>query len=694
MKQRIFYMQILIVIALNLFHCSHSLFDGGAQKPINFILTRGFRCVTQTGIETAIRLNINNEVECWSENRQDCTWSLNSEKQCLNTIDPKNHLKLNSVECGISHQKLYGTNGYDNKGHWCNKGLIYFFERYHCPNETGLKVAVIMDKKTGEIKCLSKNLTDCYQGKDLQELCEFVNKCKENKRLRAELTNSKTVTIADPMIKKPKTGNIGCESNLRDKLGHVGYQAPGRHWCKEALAYFRYNGEWLVNSQTKMKTIVRLGEKGDIECLSQDGKTCVKETGGDLKMRNLIDNLTNGGKNKPKVVSCGKKATGKDKSGFEDEKSWCYKAYFTILGKSRPKPKPDPKEIAKKIKDIKNKKEDKKGNGASKDNSDKDKKGNNKKGRDAKNGKSSKDKGGDKKDIRKPKVNTLKDLTWRGSVFGPDKNGFFNNGKSGNFYKPEDTNAKKDQIPKEKDKGKDPEIITDPGWRAEGPMKVDIDKLKKEVTNTWRGGLNYLKFNTGKSPINPNVNPRKIIIAKVTPAPVGGVVIGGNVPAKPAPVGRIIGGKVLRPQGGNVPRPRDKNSRGGLNLHLKVNTGKSPINPNVNPRNIIIKSKVTPAPVGGVVIGGNVPAKPAPVGRIIGGKVLRPQGGNVSRPQDKNVLIPQGGNAPRSTEVYEIVSTLSGLCFEVKGNSNRLGANIIQSPCNHRPHQRFEVIFI
>ena len=72
----------------------------------------------------------------------------------------------------------------------------------------------------------------------------------------------------DPMAVQPKNKleSIGCEGNLVDKDGHPGYQTPGKHWCKDAIAFFRYTGDWMLNSKTGMSNIVRLGEHGDVEC--------------------------------------------------------------------------------------------------------------------------------------------------------------------------------------------------------------------------------------------------------------------------------------------------------------------------------------------------------------------------------------------------------------------------------------------
>jgi hypothetical protein len=269
--------------------------------------------------------------------------------------NPKNFNKLSPVQCGKSHQKSHGSTGYDTNDHWCQKGQKYFFDKYHCPTATGLKVAIKLKKGSGEVKCLSKDKTTCYEGKDLQEICENTNQCKKRKEERSLHSNVKPKDeSADAMNAKPGKGNVfslGCESNNKDLEGIWGYFNEGKHWCKESVAYFRYTGEWLLNSATKLNHMVRLNPIGEVECLSQDGNSCLDERGGDAKMKSQIDSLTNSGQTKPKTVSC-------KKDEFKDNKKWCYRAGFLLLGKHVPKNK-NPKKKDESKKEKKKKEEDK-----------------------------------------------------------------------------------------------------------------------------------------------------------------------------------------------------------------------------------------------------------------------------------------------------------------------------------------------
>jgi len=598
---------------------------GLENKPIDFVKNMGFRCVGETTIEAAVRINNNNDVECWSENGKDCTWGLNSEAKCLSVIDPKNLSKLNPVSCGVKHKLIHGTNGYDVPGHWCNKALKHFFGKWHCPLETGLKETIIMDKDTGEIKCLSKDLITCYTGKDAQSVCEGDNECKKKKeenKKKSFFENS-----APPQKdEKNQIHMLGCEGNNVDKEGHAGYQEPGKHWCKDALAFFRYSGNWLLNSETGLNNIIRLGKKGDVECLSKDGSSCLEERGGDIRMKDQIDNATNGGKAEPKVIECGKDQP-KGKTGFEDPTKWCYKAYYSVLGKSLPKDAPsgnkpgagpekpavgkdgkplppnaamgpDGKQLVDKdgkpltlkpATDIDGKPiVDKDGKpilnavgadgkpalgadgkpivaqpakGADgkplTDPSGKPKKGSNSKPAVGPDGKPTDDKsagkpaagpdgkpagpdgkptnnntlavGPDGKPI-KPKKSSKKkksnkpnpktDFPWRGSVFGPNKDGFGGNVSKSHRWRGEDLKDADDDKANDADKPETPKK-SKPGWRniPEEQLGNEPPKTHKiKAGEKWRNGVDYKKFNISKKPkksSRPHVKPEP----KPKPAP-------------------------------------------------------------------------------------------------------------------------------------------------------------------------------
>jgi len=75
------------------------------------------------GVNTPLRINQNNDVECMAFDRRNCIWQ-DTPQQC-NRV--KNAYQFNNrvapLSCGKGHQSQYGTTGYsDGPGHWCNKG--------------------------------------------------------------------------------------------------------------------------------------------------------------------------------------------------------------------------------------------------------------------------------------------------------------------------------------------------------------------------------------------------------------------------------------------------------------------------------------------------------------------------------------------------------------------------------------------
>ena len=343
--QNFFIISLLFLILIN----SNSTTKIENKKQISFMDRYGFRCISETGVQTGIRVNSNNEVECWSENGKECVWGLSSDEKCNQAINKENLSKLVPLQCGVTHKLKFGTNGYDTPDHWCQKGLNFFFGKYHCPSKTGLKQTIMLDKDTGDLKCMSKDFVNCYEGKDAESVCGAVNRCKASgkgtskARLFVEISmknknnNESNSTSKGPNDPKapPVTGQVSCGDSMKEKIGHTGYQDPGDHWCKQGLVFFRFNGSWLKASETGSDTIVRLGKKGSIECLSRDGSTCLVQNGGDSAMQNDIDLLTNNGKIEPKVMACGK-GIPRGKTGFENPNSWCSQAYYAVLGLSKP----------------------------------------------------------------------------------------------------------------------------------------------------------------------------------------------------------------------------------------------------------------------------------------------------------------------------------------------------------------------
>ena len=326
-----------LVLSLLLIHTKGS--DATKPKVFDYVKTMGFRCFGQTGIETAVRINGHNEIECVSTDGKSCIWGLNTDAKCMEVANAQNLQKITTLECGMAHKRLHGTNGYDNPGHWCEKGLKYFFGGFQCGNKSGMKESIRLNKDTGDIECMSKDFVNCYVAKDAVKVCESHNSCKKNK-------HGKVFTEAAKFMSPPAiTGVINCNA-YKQKLGHSGFEAKGKHWCKTALSYFRFTGDWRFNSSTHMNEIVRLGPDGNLECITKGGGKCLIVRGGDSKQREIVEKITKGFKEDPKVIPCGKGAS-KGKTGFE-EGTWCHKAKFALIYKKKAPESPIEKHLRKK----------------------------------------------------------------------------------------------------------------------------------------------------------------------------------------------------------------------------------------------------------------------------------------------------------------------------------------------------------
>jgi len=71
------------------------------------------------GINTPIRLNNKNDLECMSANARDCMWT--TPQNCNNLINnpPEN---INPLVCGEMHRQKWGSTGYNDPNHWCPRG--------------------------------------------------------------------------------------------------------------------------------------------------------------------------------------------------------------------------------------------------------------------------------------------------------------------------------------------------------------------------------------------------------------------------------------------------------------------------------------------------------------------------------------------------------------------------------------------
>ena len=254
----------------------------------------GFKCYGSTQIATPIRLTSTGDIECFSLNGRDCAWGLNNDASCRKYV-AQNKFILNPLKCKAAQ--------YKQSNHWCHQGRIYFYEKWQCPSETGLKVAVRLNQHTFRVECLSRNGRTCAKGKRAARMCQKANKCADCK--------SKI---------KPKT----CMK--RD------YTSPRSNWCKRGFAYFRYTGEFLCKNRTGVCTALRLSRKGNVECLSKNGKKCLNKLTKTSKCASTALQYITGNKKKLTTVTC--RVRGR-RSPFQNNKHWCSKGFNALFYRMR-----------------------------------------------------------------------------------------------------------------------------------------------------------------------------------------------------------------------------------------------------------------------------------------------------------------------------------------------------------------------
>lgn len=142
----------------------------------------------------------------------------------------------------------------------------FYFNRWICPVESGLKTAVNFELDTSgyKISCLGKN-GDCYYGDNADIVCRRVNECKE------ALKTFSTITCGtDEFIKN---------------WDHNGFNTPVNTWCKNASAWLRFDSSVAIAEDKKGYLITNEGVNACIpnpdnnkECLSENDQSILSKT--------------------------------------------------------------------------------------------------------------------------------------------------------------------------------------------------------------------------------------------------------------------------------------------------------------------------------------------------------------------------------------------------------------------------------
>jgi hypothetical protein len=92
-----------------------TLDDTGFKEDLTLDLP--WQCVGD--INVPLRRNINNDVECMSQNNRDCLWK-NNKTECESLLTNKPN-DIKPLECGDMHNRVWGSPAYNVPNHWCAK---------------------------------------------------------------------------------------------------------------------------------------------------------------------------------------------------------------------------------------------------------------------------------------------------------------------------------------------------------------------------------------------------------------------------------------------------------------------------------------------------------------------------------------------------------------------------------------------
>ena len=255
----------------------------------------GFKCPGVTKLNSAVRLNEKNEVQCFSINGSDCA-TFSNDQDCRSFVENKVS-KLLPVTCG---KKDSG---------WCKDANKFFFKKWLCNEVTGLKTGIKLSKN-GDVQCLSKNGKDCVWGDLGNKLCKKIQHCSKTRKRMKKLT---------------------CGKEHAKIWGHTGYNFPTGHWCKKGFAFYFYTGHWLCKSRTGIATPVRLADNGDIECLSNDRRNCFWNVDNSQQCDKTITKYGNKNRN----LRCGKHHRRLYRmSGYRRRGHWCSATHKSVYNKS------------------------------------------------------------------------------------------------------------------------------------------------------------------------------------------------------------------------------------------------------------------------------------------------------------------------------------------------------------------------
>ncbi|RLO04299.1 hypothetical protein DYB28_002109 [Aphanomyces astaci] len=129
-----------------------------------------WHCIAHVGDDVlAARVNKDNDVECWSSNRRDCTWFPSMAAcQAAKNDAAAAALHVAPLSCGRVHSIMWNTPGYADPGHWCAKvatrwQLQLYATPFVCAPVANPPVTVYAVRRNG------RRDVECYAGDSVDD---------------------------------------------------------------------------------------------------------------------------------------------------------------------------------------------------------------------------------------------------------------------------------------------------------------------------------------------------------------------------------------------------------------------------------------------------------------------------------------------------------------------------------------------
>lgn len=248
---------------------SHST-DDNPNPNLPSFSNRGFKCA-KVSVSTTTTDSKTNQSTTTVSSKFILTRLSNSEMQCI-TDDKKACLLFDDTsKCNSAVSKSSDSNKIMRLEKTYNDAVTqFYFNRWICPDESGLPIAIQFSKKSAEssytVSCLGKSGKDCYYNDNASYVCKRVNEC------------SKAINNFIPLT-------CGTDA-FKSTWFTDGFNTPLPTWCKKANAWLRFDASFSVSTDKKA---FLLNDSGLTNCIPdpQSNKDCLVDNADGILQKSI-----------------------------------------------------------------------------------------------------------------------------------------------------------------------------------------------------------------------------------------------------------------------------------------------------------------------------------------------------------------------------------------------------------------------